>query len=571
MNKKTWLLIFSLCVGIIFSLPNIIPVINLKHYPNMIFTPLNGGDENLYAGQINQVVNNNFSNLPVHLPWFGAIIFGFLTRFIGSIDTVLILSDFILPIITFYLIYRLSFKLSRHFWASIIASLSAIFISPLTTKIPPITKSLFTSLINTLTLKTPYFFSFNRLIPPQFTFIIFMGFLWFLHNVINSSKKNYPLLTGLLSGLLAYNYFFEWSASLAILFIAFCFSFFYQSKARSKRLFLSLIISLAISSFYLYQAIFITHPDKSIMFGKINGRFIEPLLTVRYLLFGLITFKLSKTKQRLFLTSIVLAPVLLLNQQLITGFTIHPGHWPYAVFEPLVLVIGVILLSQFKFFKNKIITTILVSLILLFSLLNQLKITAQYQQLHYLTSPQADLITWLNQQAPDSILTLDKRLNRYLPVYAHHQIFLPYGSYSDLSIDQLWQRINLSFALLHFNNQSITSVLSNTQFVGQMFDQTYNYHQRSDLTGFTFPEDIKEKISQKHPVLSLGLRYIPDNLKTKSVLAAQKIGNPPPCQIPFQYLIIGPFENTLNPELYQDTFRLIYQNPDYNIYQTICN
>ena len=37
-----------------------------------------------------------------------------------------------------------------------------------------------------------------------------------------------------------------------------------------------------------------------------------------------------------------------MNVQLITGFNVAPGHWPYSTFEPLVVIISVVMLSNFQ-------------------------------------------------------------------------------------------------------------------------------------------------------------------------------------------------------------------------------
>jgi hypothetical protein len=112
--------------------------------------------------------------------------------------------------------------------------------------------------------------------------------------------------------------------------------------------------------------------------------------------------------------------------------------------------------------------------------------------------------------------------------------------------------------------------MSNTQFVGQLFDQTYNYHQKSDLTSLEFPPDIQTAIQTKHPIFTLGLRYIPDNIKQAQIQTAQAILPEQVCdQLP-GYVILGEFENSLSAQLNQHLFQLIYQNPNYKIYQTAC-
>ena len=563
MTKKTWLVIISLLVGLIFSIPNLVPFITAINHHDIIFTPFNGGDENLYASQIKQILDKKYYSLSPHLPWFGPFVFAGLVKIIGSIDLTFIFTDFFLPIIIFLLLYQLVFLITKHFSGSVLAGLSTLFLYHLTTKFPPLNLNQLQNFWETLTLSTPYFFNFNRLIPPQFTFIIFILFLINLYQSIIRSKKIFPILTGLLAGLLAYNYFFEWSAALVILGLSFIFF-------RSRRVGLALIIALIISTPYLYQALFLSSVDTQIMFGRINGRFFEPLTTLRYLIFSLFIFFFSPKKLKLFLLSLALAPVLLMNQQLITGFTIHPGHWPYGVFEPLApLIVLIILSTTFKsWFKDNYKTGLLVIPILIYALVNQFKITFEWQSLNYLKPEDVKLFNWLEGQSPSGVvLTLDKRLNRYLAVYSPQDLYLPYGSYSRLTIDQLWQKINLAFFIYRFSPAAITQTLSSTQFVGQMFDQAYNYHKLSNLNGLIFPDQVKAQILSSDPVLTLGTRYLPDNLKQLSLEKTLSLTKDNLCDFALDYVILGELENNLSAQVDQSIFSLIYQNPQFQVFK----
>ncbi|MBU1085709.1 hypothetical protein KKB06_05165, partial [Patescibacteria group bacterium] len=544
-NKKLiWLVILSLIIGIIFSYPNLLGYFSFRSNPDLVFTPLNGGDENLYATKINQVANLQFNSLSSHLPWFGPIILGLFTKLTGSINFTLIISDFLLPIIIFLLIYKLTYLITKHYWGSILASVSAILISPLTTKIPPVTPALFNSFINTLTLKTPYFLKFSRLVPPQFSFIIFTLFLYYFYLTITQTKKitKYYFFSGLLSGLLAYTYFYEWSASIVILFLGLVFS-----KPKRLKLFKGLILAVIIATPCLYLSIFKPHVDKALMFGQINGRFIESLTTLRYGLISLFIFIAAKRNLKPFLLSLTLAPVILLNQQLITGFTINPGHWPDSVFEPLMLIIGFIFLSTTakKYFPDNFKTALLLVPILSFSALNQLKITNQYINLYSLATTQDQLLKQLNHFPQSTILTLDKRLNRYLSVYTPHSLYLPYGSFSTLSIEELWNRVNLSSSIYQIDQDNYLTLLSNTQFIGQIFDLYYNYHQKSNLTNLSFPNDIKDRIQSSHPIFSLGSRYIPDNVKKAQLEAFKTTTISKVCEVDLNYVILGGVEKDL--------------------------
>jgi len=576
MNKKNiFLWILALVVGFIFSLHNLIPYLVAQENPQFVYTPFNGGDENLYASQIREVYEGKFfsgdpfiletKNFHPFLPWLGSLIFGLLAKLFNSLELVFLLSDFFLPAIIFLLIFKFVFKITQHYWGSILSGLSTLFLYQLTTKFPPVTPGLLQGFWQTLTLKPAYFFSFSRLIPPQFTFIIFMVFLFSLYQTLITQNKSWPLLTGFFAGVLAYLYFYHWSASLMILAAAWALSLFI-SKSNSSRLFFALAISLFISSYFLFKTFAYSDLVKQISFGRLDGRFFEPLTSLRYGLISLFIFfiPLKKTVKQLLL-SIFISAIVLMNLQVIVGFTLAPGHWPHSTFEPLLVISSFIILSiSFKkYFPDSWRVGLLVIPVLSYALFNQIKITHQWQSLYFLSSSEVKLFNWLNQNTPPEsvVLTLDKRLNRYLPVLTSNNLYLPYGSYSQLSTDQLWQRINLAFSLFHLTREGMTSYFTNTQFIGQLFDQTYNYHQKSNLAGLDFPKNIKNKISTAHPIFTFGVRYIPDNIKQQNINQSLQLINLPLkdrlCQFKLNYLLTtqqSEWQN-LNPQYFISLFQ----------------
>lgn len=587
MNKKTLFLgFFSLLVGLIFSLNNLIPMLVASRNSETIFTPFNGGDENLYAAQIREVFEGKFfsgdpfiyetKNLKPTLPWLGPLIFGLLAKCLGSLELVFIVSDFFLPAVIFFLIFKLTWQISRHYWGSILAGLSTLFLYQLTTKFPPVTTGLIKGFYQTLTLEIPLFFSFNRLIPPQFTFIVFLLFLISLYQTQIKKKNYWPIIAGLASGSLAYLYFYQWSASLVILTVITLLSFF-SKDGFSKRLFIALTVSLFVSSGYFYQIFSFTQLDKQISFGRLDGRFLEPLTTLRYgLLAVFILIAPLKKPIKNLLLSIFISAVVLMNLQVFTGFTIAPGHWPHSTFEPLLVISGFILLTIVfkKYFPDTIKTGLLTIAVIIYAVVNQVKITQAWQSLYQLSSAENRLFQWLNQNTPSEsvVLTLNKRLNRYLPVLTDNNIYLPYGSYSQLDNSQLWHRINLAFSAYHLNETQVKDYLLDTQFIGQLFDQTYNYHQRSDLSDLEFPDQIEDRILEANPVFTFGVRYIPDNLKQRNLDQVTGLIQTPLisrlCHYQLDYLIITPSELDLIPQLSEvKILQLVFEAGEYQVYQ----
>ena len=93
---------FSFLVGLIFSLNNLLLFLTPK--PGFVFTPFAGGDENLYASQIQQFFSKGFygdpfiwenkDKIPL-LPFFPSLVLGIMAKFSGSMERLFIIGDFI--------------------------------------------------------------------------------------------------------------------------------------------------------------------------------------------------------------------------------------------------------------------------------------------------------------------------------------------------------------------------------------------------------------------------------------------------------------------------------------------
>ena len=594
-NKKrlTITIILALIVGFTFCLRNFIYLKTAEQNTQLIFTPFSPGDEAIYAAQVREVFEGKFfsgdafsyetrTKLPIY-NWLPPLVLGLIAKIINSVDLVFILGDFIFPAILFILILKFTYQLSRHYWASVITSLTTLFLYQVTNKIPPITKTLAQNLWNTISLNPPVFLFFNRLPPIQFTFIFFLLFIISLyHTLINKSKSQIiPIVTGFLSGLLSYIYFYHWSASLVIITICLAFNYFEKNKTTVKKLIITLAASLIFSAGYFYQIFSVNLIDKQIQAGLITGRFIEPLITLRYGLLSLILFLFirQRTSRQLF-SSIFLAAVILINLQLIIGFTISPGHWANTTFEPMVAMAGGILIIEILKKKNwqKILdkSWLLIFPIFLYAILNQTFLAQRWGKLYYLPKSEKKIYDWINQNSqPDSVtLSLSRVVNRRLPAITHNYPYLPYGVYSQMSIEQIWERFNLTSSFLQLKPEFITFLLarSSDELGGYLFDEAYRYHRLSDLSGLDIPQSVKEEIAKRHPVFSFGYMHIPDNIKKANLEAINQYNyltmSDRICRYRLNYLVLKEDEkkSILKP-LDTNIFQLVYQNNDFYLYQ----
>lgn len=530
--KNLIILFFAIIVGLIFSLENILPYLATRNSPDKIYTVFKGGDENLYAAEIREVLEGKlFSGdafiyenrqKPPFTQWLAILVMGLLAKVFGSLELIHLLGNFFFPAGIFLLIFSFVDRITKHYWGAVVTALATLFLFQLTTKLPPLTPSLFHSFLNMITLKEPVIFGFSSLVTRQFSFMVFFLFIISFYELLNNNHKKYwPILCGLSSGLLIYIYIYYWTASAVILGIGFLLK-------RGKPLFWAGIYSILASAYFLIPYSQGGLIERQIAEGRIDGRFFEPLTTLRYGVFCVAIFLLIKNKPlKQLLLSIFLAAVILMNLQLILGYTVDPGHWPNAVFEPMaVIAVGLMVFSRFKRFTKHI--WLLIIPIVFYALANQAAMAKALLSTRQLTKNENELFQWLNHygQADSVVLTLDKRLNRYLPVLTPVYVYLPYGALTQLSLDQIWERADLAFSIYNLNQEEISKKLLETQFIGHLFEQSYNYLNVDDLSGLDFPDEAKIRISRAQPVFSLGVRYIPDNIKqtqAEKTLALEKL------------------------------------------------
>lgn len=588
MNKKQWLitLFLAIAVGLVFGLRNII--LSRQN----LFTPFSGGDEDIYAAQINEVFEGKLfsgdafsyetrNNFPIFAS-LGQLILGLAAQVINSVSLLFILSDFIFPAILFVLFSRFVYFLTRQYWPAVVTALSTLFLYQLINKIPPVTQDLAKNLWLALTFKEPIFFFFNRLPPPQFTYIFFFLFLAGLYRILanQSQSKLFPLIPGILSGLLSYMYFYHWSASVVIIGICLGFNLLAKNSITTKKLLLTLGTSLIVSGGYFYQIYLISQIDKQTQSGLINGRFFEPLVTLRYLLLSLFIFLVIRQRAlKQLLAAIFISAVILVNLQLIVGFTMSPGHWPNSTFEPMFVIAAGILLIEIlkKICWQKILdkSWLVILPIFLYAILNQATIIQRFGQMYYLRASEKQVYDWLNQNSPpDSVvLSFNKLTSRRLPAVTHNYPYLPYGVYSQMLVSEIWDRFNLANSLVQFKPEFITFMLGrNNDFSGYLFGEVYRYHTQSDLSGLDFPPEVKKIISTTSPFFTFGYFYIPDNLKQLSYQKIDELKILPLserlCRYKLDYLILKNSEiKALAKPLAVDIFQPVILTEDFNLYQ----
>ncbi|CAN5601663.1 hypothetical protein BH20ACI4_BH20ACI4_20910 [soil metagenome] len=230
------------------------------------------------------------------------------------------------------------------------------------------------------------FFPYLRRYIPSLAFPFLFAFFACLWNGLKSDEKNkrivYSVLSSLCFAAMVYSYFYVWTSAAAVLFGLTIFVLIFRSEVwRKDFLFLAITGAVCVLSIIPYalllsnrnpfmdkaQLLVLTRNPDFLQRVEILGYFI---LTFTALALFLKITKLAERKAY-FIAAFALAPVLVFNQQVLTGKSLQPFHYEFYVINYVVLLAIVLIVSVFwqKIFgKIKPVSIILLSILSIVSI-----------------------------------------------------------------------------------------------------------------------------------------------------------------------------------------------------------
>jgi hypothetical protein len=207
-----------------------------------------------------------------------------------------------------------------------------------------------------------YFPFLRRYVPalPFPFFFIFCALVW--RALFQNQSKRMPLLTPVLAGasfaFLVFSYFYMWTAALAWLA---CFALLWlvaaaspSERASAVKLF-GIIFALAIVALIPYALLLKNRSPTmdSVQLLAISHApdFSRSSIKLGLIVFGLLAYKARRasfnwrTPQALLAASFALTPLLVFNQQVITGRSLQPLHYELYIAKYLALLAGVLTLA----------------------------------------------------------------------------------------------------------------------------------------------------------------------------------------------------------------------------------
>lgn len=225
------------------------------------------------------------------------------------------------------------------------------------------------------------FNSFSRPVNPPISSLFFFGFLFCFWRALETKRVLYAATSGLILGLSFYVYLYTWSFIFVFMGLLFMFYLIRKDRPALKIILYTGAFSLVAATPYLinlFQAV--NHPfyqEAGRRFGMIETRGIitgrlAPLLLAAFLLL----FSRKNKNLFYFFLALVLAPFIVLNQQLITGRQMISAHYHWYIVVPLgILILCLVCFNWLEKFKNKNVVKIIAGAGVIVLLLNGLAVS----------------------------------------------------------------------------------------------------------------------------------------------------------------------------------------------------
>lgn len=608
LRKNTPLIALLLIISVMFGIPHII---NIGKITYRLYNPVpiqNGlilnMDENLFAPAFQDAAQGHpagsspqlkeYKNAPSHLDTFPFFIIGFVASLFGAgAREIFIVSDFVFPplvFLLFYLVARRIFSLEKKL--AVLASLLIMLFQSFTNFVLALITFNF-GFFNFLSATD--FLGYSKLYAPEFIVIPFLLALIALYEAFRKDNPAYDVAASLLGALLFYTYIyystFFW-ATFAILSIL---ALIESGVKALKKIFVISVPAAIIAVPYALNFVALSrseaYRDTLLRAGLETSRFIHlPLIygAISIVMLAAVYFVMRKKDRFLFffVAAMLLAASILMNLQIITGYSVQPWHWGYRVLEFLYFLIAAYVIQEakinqmaiervFSFLKNGTVLKVLIATFVIYGFGYSVSATYATTDIYKFSEGEADLYKWLdeNTAADSTVMLLSLKESLQIPSFTHNNVYLPDGLTSDRPTEELVDRFvfahafyNASGALgekLNVDNDALRLEYINKLYEGvrfslqdfekyyfinyffhnQFFYGRHDYQQKNPdiqgAIGFYFPLSFREHVMQK---LSGGYKIYG-----------------------FDYVLVGPYERAVG-NISLAAYTKVYSNSEFDVY-----
>lgn len=522
-NHK-WAIFLAILVGIIIASPQV--YFSFKHNDIYQGIGLTGPDEEFYLARIQEIRDGHFAlanpfwaegkDLPYTSPPLSEIIVSFTGKIFGlNLINTVVLSKFIFPVFIYLFIYIFLYQLIRKKSVAIAISTTVLFSTNL---INP--NAFWNFIVNQQT--THSFLAFGRLISPQVHLIFFFGFLLLFWFFLDKKKWIYGLASGFVLGLSFYTFPYTWTFLCSFLGCLLFIFIWKKEWIKFKNIILVSVIALIVAVPYLlnsWQAV--QHPvysEIAIRYGLIKTHMPQAGAVVLVLLIVfLLFFPREKPGRYHFCLALVLTPLIVLNQQIITGSAIAPDHYHWYYHSPLAIIFILIIIFQQleqrikKSSLKKICYLSLIGFVLItnfyYALLVQVSSYKGKEQITIENQRYGSVFEWFNNYSyKDEVVMANSEISVLIPIYTSLNPLTTGAGYAHYFIvadeEQLSQRLFLKLRLDQLNTDEAVEYFfeKRADVSGELYGQQYrkragDYGQIPDKKLYWLAEEYKKSLN----------------------------------------------------------------------------
>src|SRR3989344_2205917 len=431
-----WAVLFAFLAGALVAFPQFyFPYDHAEDYQGIYIA--NTDSEGCYLVNIREVqdgrpglgsaVFKDWKDDPFFKPPGPEILTGYLGKmFFLDFNNTILLSRFLLSLLAFLAIYTFVFLMTKERLVGFVAASLVLLAKSI------IGRGAFLALIADGA-PSAHFLDPYRPVHPQVDFPIFFGFLLFFWLFWEKRKIIWGVVSALILGLSFYFYPYIWSFLYAFLGVLFLILLFQKRWQGLKRIFLVASGGILISIPY-----FITVYKSSLYPYFEDVLFRARYVETRGLIFGILVPSLflifliffpKKPRERfIFCLSLLTAPFIVLNQQVVTGRVFSPGHYHWYFNQPLAIIFLTIIFFSLIPRSREIFKKISAFFLIGFSIYVGVVIqSASYKEseakiLSY--QRYGPINQWLEANASkDEVVFTDLRYAEILPIYTSLNVF----------------------------------------------------------------------------------------------------------------------------------------------------
>jgi len=512
-KKHKWAIILAVLTAIIVSYPQIY----LRYDHRDIYKGIDlmgaSDDESPWMSRVREVQDGHLlmsnpyfkegKNDPYLVQPFGSIIVAYTGKFFGlGINNTILLSRLLFVFILFLIIYAFILLTSGDKLTALAVTSSLLLGKSLIGR-----RGLFELLSGNSPSTT--FLALTRPVNPIMTWLFFFGFLLSFWLFFERRQRLWGILSALILGLSFYDYFYTWSFLYAFCGVLMLILLIQKKWQDVKRIFFILLAGLLISiPFFinLYRCMmWPTHQEVGQRIGLVDGRMpsIGILVVLLFVIF-FIFFPKQWKERYIFFLALVIAPFVVLNQQIITTKALMISHYHWYMHVPLAIIIILMTFflrfpKRFNIFKKAVALLVIVVSIYTGVLIQQSSYAAQEERIIE-NQKYGPLMDWFNDNAKAEEVVFanvptSKAVVIYTPlnVFYHPTVKYLFGG----ERNRLTETLFLFYRLEGIGKDDAKNVFFKDR--REISASIYGIYYRETAGGFeAIPDEILEKLVEEY-------------------------------------------------------------------------